>query len=185
MGISCLGTNIRFFVFNLFKSSIQFSLLIKKIYIRLTNVAIINSFGPVWFLFLKTVLENIILVLSENCFYSLNLVFSMFSVFFRTKKKRIKRVPYFFLVLVLLLCTFWELCALFLFKYCFLLIKKKKKKKFSLFLFFKRRKLFSKTITKQALYFFFSIFSAHKFKILTNPLFCKRFKTKQNLLNHY
>ena len=49
--------------------------------------------GPVWFLFLKTVLrtifeniENTILVFSKNCSCSLNLVFSMFSMFFRTKK---------------------------------------------------------------------------------------------------
>ena len=30
--------------------------------------------------------KNIILVLSKNCSYYLNLVFSMFSMFFRTKK---------------------------------------------------------------------------------------------------
>ena len=56
--------------------------------------------------FLITVFENTdntILVFSENCFYSLNLVFSVFSVFYKKKKKkkletkRVLSVFYFFL----------------------------------------------------------------------------------------
>ena len=55
-------------------------------------------------LFLRTTFENtknIILVFSENCSCSLNLVFSMFSVFFRTKEMGTKRVLCVFLVLLI------------------------------------------------------------------------------------
>ena len=58
----------------------------------------------VWLLFFKIVLENTentILMFFENYSYSLNLVFTVFSVFFKKKKKkRIKCVLFIFLALL-------------------------------------------------------------------------------------
>ena len=55
---------------------------------------IFSKLVSIWFLFFKTVItifentKNIILVFSKNYYHSLNLVFSMFFVFFITKKKK-------------------------------------------------------------------------------------------------
>ena len=62
-----------------------------------------KNIGHVWFMFFRAVFENIentILVVSGNCSYFMNLVFSIFFVFFRRKKKlRTKHVLFIFLVL--------------------------------------------------------------------------------------
>lgn len=72
--------------------------------LRTVNLCIffIRYFNPklfVWFLFFKTVIENIentILILSENCYY-LNLMFSMFSLF---SKKKMEPNMFFLVLLV-------------------------------------------------------------------------------------
>ena len=55
-------------------------------------LTVMGLFGSCFFkLFLRTVfesIENIILMLSENCYCFLNLMFYVFSVFFITKKKK-------------------------------------------------------------------------------------------------
>ena len=47
---------------------------------------LIDQLGHVWLLFLKTIIENTILILFENCFCYMNLMFFFYSLCFSEKK---------------------------------------------------------------------------------------------------